>query len=232
MTKHAAGKTLCFDLFETLISLRRDFPPEREILGLDWETWNACIQTKEQYFRRGSGLVREPIEIIREMVAACGRTATPAQEEEMLRRRAARFGDAVTRPEPEILETLRILKAAGHRLCLISNADAIDTMHWTDSPLAPLLDIAIFSWQVGIVKPEAAIYLLAAERLGVPPAKCVFIGDGGQDELAGAKRVGMRTVQTRQYLNREITCADAVVDHLRELINVIPTLPTGPQTLF
>ena len=215
--------SLCFDLFETLVTVPQSdaYPPEREILGLDWDTWIAATQTEEQYFRRGSGLVREPAAIIREMIAACGRTATPAQEQEMLRRRVARFCAALKEPLPEILDTLRTLRQRGHRLCLVSNADAIDVFHWRDSPLRPLFDEVIFSYEVGAVKPHAEIYLLAAERLGVRPEDCVFIGDGGQDELAGAKRTGMRTVLARHFFIREGVEADAVVERFGELAGVL-----------
>jgi putative hydrolase of the HAD superfamily len=43
-------------------------------------------------------------------------------------------------------------------------------------------------------KPDPRIYLLACEQLGVPPEDAIFVGDGANDELAGAERVGMRAV--------------------------------------
>ncbi|HEY8030652.1 MAG TPA: HAD family hydrolase, partial [Gaiellaceae bacterium] len=51
-----------------------------------------------------------------------------------------------------------------------------------------------FSSAVGLRKPDPQIYRLACERLGVEPHESVFVGDGGNDELAGAERVGMRAV--------------------------------------
>jgi putative hydrolase of the HAD superfamily len=44
------------------------------------------------------------------------------------------------------------------------------------------------------VKPEPEIYLRTAEALGVETAECFFVGDGANDELAGAERVGMTPV--------------------------------------
>jgi putative hydrolase of the HAD superfamily len=44
------------------------------------------------------------------------------------------------------------------------------------------------------VKPEPEIYLRTAEALGVDAADCFFVGDGANDELAGAERVGMTPV--------------------------------------
>ena len=44
------------------------------------------------------------------------------------------------------------------------------------------------------MKPEPEIYLRTAEALGVEAADCFFVGDGANDELAGAERVGMTSV--------------------------------------
>ena len=44
-------------------------------------------------------------------------------------------------------------------------------------------------------KPDPRIYELALEQLGVEPREAIFVGDGANDELAGAERVGMRAVQ-------------------------------------
>jgi putative hydrolase of the HAD superfamily len=44
------------------------------------------------------------------------------------------------------------------------------------------------------VKPDAEIYLQTLAALGVEPAEALFVGDGANDELAGAERVGMTPV--------------------------------------
>ncbi|WP_308447807.1 HAD family hydrolase [Micromonospora sp. AKA38] len=50
-----------------------------------------------------------------------------------------------------------------------------------------------------LAKPAPAIYRLAAERLGVRPAECVFVGDGADGELAGARAVGMTAFRTTEH---------------------------------
>ncbi len=50
-----------------------------------------------------------------------------------------------------------------------------------------------------MLKPEPEIYKLAMDMLGTKPEESIFIGDGGSDELYGAKRAGMKTVFT-EYL--------------------------------
>jgi putative hydrolase of the HAD superfamily len=44
---------------------------------------------------------------------------------------------------------------------------------------------------------DPRIYEIACERLGVEAGDCLFVGDGANDELPGAERVGMAAVQLR-----------------------------------
>ena len=62
---------------------------------------------------------------------------------------------------------------------------------WPESEFAGLFDAEVFSSQVGLSKPDPRIYLHCGELLGVEPGEAVFVGDGANDELAGAQRVGM-----------------------------------------
>jgi putative hydrolase of the HAD superfamily len=65
---------------------------------------------------------------------------------------------------------------------------------WEDSELAGLFDAEIFSSRLGVSKPDPRIYLACCEALGVEPHEAVFVGDGANDELAGARRVGMEAI--------------------------------------
>ena len=53
---------------------------------------------------------------------------------------------------------------------------------------------AAFSAREGVMKPEPSFYRLLLGRLGGEPAGCVYIGDGKDDELEGAKRVGLKPI--------------------------------------
>ncbi len=65
---------------------------------------------------------------------------------------------------------------------------------WRDSPLAGLFDAEIFSCAVGCVKPEPAIFEQCLLKLGLTGAECLYVGDGGSDELVGARAAGMSPV--------------------------------------
>ncbi|MFR9775843.1 HAD family hydrolase [Micromonospora sp. MS34] len=100
---------------------------------------------------------------------------------------------------PETLAVLDALRTDGHPLGLISNATAETAEAWPGSALARRFDIAVFSCDLGVAKPDPAIYRTAADRLGVDPADCVFVGDGADGELAGAAAVGMAVFRTTEH---------------------------------
>ncbi|HMI99406.1 MAG TPA: HAD-IA family hydrolase [Gaiellaceae bacterium] len=100
-------------------------------------------------------------------------------------------------PRLDAVETLAELRRRGHRLGLISVCTEDVPYVWDETPLAGTLDETVFSCDVGLSKPDPRIYELACERLEVEPAECLFVGDGANDELPGAERVGMTAVQLR-----------------------------------
>jgi putative hydrolase of the HAD superfamily len=95
---------------------------------------------------------------------------------------------------PGALETLRWLRAEGYRTALISMCAPDTPALWRASPFAGLVDVEVFSSEVGLRKPEPEIYLHACELLGVEPRACVYVGDGSFGELSGAAALGMHAV--------------------------------------
>jgi len=63
------------------------------------------------------------------------------------------------------------------------------------SGLAPLLDVTVFSDEVGVAKPYPEIFLHALRQLGVDPENAMFVGDRLETDVQGAASVGMTTVQ-------------------------------------
>jgi putative hydrolase of the HAD superfamily len=100
-------------------------------------------------------------------------------------------------PRPEAAPTLRRLRSLGYRTGLITNSTSEVPQLWQDGPLSALVDATVFSCSEGLRKPDPAIYELASARLGTETRRCVFVGDGGDDELAGASAAGMRAVLLR-----------------------------------
>jgi putative hydrolase of the HAD superfamily len=97
-------------------------------------------------------------------------------------------------PRKGALETLDELRRRGLRRGVISVCSSDVEEAWDETELAGHVDDVVLSCTVGLSKPDPRIYRLACERLGVEPEECLFVGDGANDELAGAERVGMRAV--------------------------------------
>lgn len=100
----------------------------------------------------------------------------------------------LARPRDGVIETLGELRRHGIRTGLITvcSEDVVDV--WAETPFVGLFDAEVFSCSCGFRKPDGRIYRLALDELGVAPPEALFVGDGANDELAGAERVGMRAI--------------------------------------
>ena len=107
------------------------------------------------------------------------------------------FSRRILRPRADAVATLRRLRTLGLRTALISDCSADVPVVWPTTPYAELIEEPLFSCVEGLVKPDPELYLRACARLGVEPRGCVYVGDGGNHELTGAERVGMRAVLIR-----------------------------------
>jgi putative hydrolase of the HAD superfamily len=100
-------------------------------------------------------------------------------------------------PRPDAIPTLETLRDRGHKLGLITVCSTDVPDLWESTPFGGLFDAKVFSCEVGVSKPDPRIYEVCCERLGVRAEDCLFVGDGANDELPGAERVGMTAVQMR-----------------------------------
>jgi FMN phosphatase YigB (HAD superfamily) len=75
---------------------------------------------------------------------------------------------------------------------------------WIDAIKKPTL-----SFEVGAMKPHAAIYLAAAENVNVPPEHCLFVDDL-EVNVEGARAVGMRGIrfETVKLLTDQLDALD------------------------
>jgi putative hydrolase of the HAD superfamily len=74
---------------------------------------------------------------------------------------------------------------------LVSNAALDLAAAFERSTMRRLFSTCTFSCSVGVAKPDRAIYVAAAESLGVESVNLLFVGDGSDDELAGAALAGL-----------------------------------------
>jgi putative hydrolase of the HAD superfamily len=96
-----------------------------------------------------------------------------------------------TRPEPALAEAVLAARRAGVRTGLLSNSWG--TGRYERDRFGELFDAVVISGEVGLRKPDPAIYALAARSLGLPPPACVFVDDLAVN-LEPAEQLGMATV--------------------------------------
>ena len=96
-------------------------------------------------------------------------------------------------PEEAMVEAVRAVRAAGVKTGMITNSWGMGIY---DRAPIDFFDVAVISGEVGLHKPQPAIYLLACERLEVEPAEAVFVDDL-RENCAGAEAVGMTALLHR-----------------------------------
>lgn len=84
-----------------------------------------------------------------------------------------------------------------YRCSILSNADlSLRGRIEGELALHHLFDDIVVSAEVGVAKPQPEIFRLAAERLGLAPAACVFVDDWDRN-IEAARAVGMAAVLHR-----------------------------------
>ena len=198
-------RAIIFDLYGTLVDDLRN-PRRQEVKYRRWKsetaailrvptedfTWAWLETVPEQSIGKVEGN-HVPYELI------CSILNVNASDEQL--EEAVAIGleyiRCALRPREGTLTTLEKLRDAGIGTGLISNCLGDTSDLWPSTPFAPLFDVSILSFDVGMVKPDPRIYELACNRLGVEPSDCLFIGDGGSNELTGATNAGMDAVLIR-----------------------------------
>lgn len=194
-------KLLLFDLGGVLVDFAgprelgqhlRDPSTPAEIL----KRWVNCPHTDE--FERGA---LSPQEWAERFVRDWGVTLEPEEFLKVFRT----MSRCVLPGARELLDALR----PRFRLAALSNSNAL---HWErnthELKLLELFEFAIASHQVGLCKPDPAIYKLAIERAGVPPGAIMFFDDlAANVEAACALSIRGRQVKgvegVRGVLERE-----------------------------
>ena len=227
LEKVESAQAVFFDLFHTLFGFDRNqvgVLHTSTLLGIPKDKWNEIVfDTSEDRLR---GMDRDKYSIIRKLA----HQYDPSIPEETIRYaadvRERRFYEGLTGFKSPNFETLSRLRRHGKKIGLISNADSIEVSGWFVSEFPRYFDSVIFSYEVGYMKPEPGIYQCALDFLNVRAEDCLFVGDGGNDELRGAKEMGFTTVMTTEYsgilwpdkIDARRPYSDYVVDDLRLLL--------------
>lgn len=93
--------------------------------------------------------------------------------------------------EEDMFEAVIAARRAGLKTALLSNSWGLGV--YPRDRFVEMFDVVVISGEVGLRKPDPAIFTLTTERLGVAPAACVFVDDH-PGHLTAAREAGMTTV--------------------------------------
>ena len=195
MTGAELPRTILFDLYGTLVPggsrLQRDTLAFQmaEILEVDHVMFADIV--RESFDARVRGTMGGLTETISQLAKRAGGSPSTRQITLAADRRLIFAKELLQNrySESNVME----LKAQCHQLGIITDCSSETPMSWSSSWLHDVVDAVAFSCELGIRKPDPAMYLAVTRRLNVAPEGCLFIGDGDSNELDGARALGMST---------------------------------------
>lgn len=116
-----------------------------------------------------------------------------------------------------------VLEALGEkaRLGIISNFTGNLPVILEEFSLRSLFASVTESFYVGCSKPAERIFREALALQPFPAAECLYVGDNPVNDIAPAKKLGMKSVLIHGPGARRDCGADAYIEDLRELLDLI-----------
>jgi putative hydrolase of the HAD superfamily len=210
-------KAVIFDMFETLIthySCPLYFGEQISAdMGITNQEFQAIWKPTDEQRTIGLMTFEEVIEIILKK--------HNCYSEELLQRITAKRISTkqlcFDNLNPEIVPMLKEIKKSNRKIALISNCFSEEVAPIKQSSLSQYFDKMYLSFEQGMKKPDERIFRKCAEELEVALKECLYIGDGGSDELEAARNVGMTALQAGWYLRQSGQLADGRNDQFQLL---------------
>ena len=131
------------------------------------------------------------------------------------------------RPFPEVPDALAELREstpAPPRLVVISNWDVSLHDQLAATGLDELVDGAVSSAELGVGKPNPAIYAHALEVAGAPADEALMVGDSLDTDVAGAQAAGLRAVLVDRWGTMSAPADVTSIGSLAELPGLVQSL--------
>lgn len=201
-----------FDLYGTLIDGWTGAEADLRItelgraLGAPLEPFREVMESS--YTERATGALGDVDSMLTLLCQRLGHRPTATELARAARLRVAQFREVLRRPRPETPSVLAALRDRGVRVGVITDCSSETPRLWPELGWNAPVEVTLFSWTEGRRKPDPRLYTSALNRLGLAPSECLYVGDGGSQELTGALAVGIEARQV-VYSNH------APAEHLR-----------------
>lgn len=195
-------KAVVFDLFETLMTEwgHKKYTKNEMCadLGVERAEFDVFWDEKEQDRYIGSMSFEDSILYVCEK---CGKNVDTSTISDIIDKRIKTKSVCFEYVYPEVFQLLKTLREMGLQTAIISNCSSEEVNVLKESEIYKYFDEVILSYEVHMKKPDSCIYEEASKWSGVCLEECIFVGDGGSNELVGAKNVGMKAIQAKWYTN-------------------------------
>jgi len=126
---------------------------------------------------------------------------------------------------PNLVQMLTWLKGNHIKIALVSNGfGQFQYDNFKALQIAPFFhEVFISEWE-GLRKPDPAIFNRALAQLGVTADRALFVGDHPEHDVRASRTVGMTAIWKRNDRRETVAEADAVIDDLAELIDIVRPL--------
>jgi putative hydrolase of the HAD superfamily len=139
---------------------------------------------KQRYYRRLA------VRVFRRLNVRVHETAAMRHAEEVWKL----LGPASLGVFPEVRDVLCLVRECGLRTAVVSNWQCGLEHFCAELGLRDVFDHVLASADVGVAKPDPAIFLEACNRLNVPPHRVLHVGDSPVDDVAGGHDAGLQVI--------------------------------------
>jgi putative hydrolase of the HAD superfamily len=223
----AATRAVLLDALGTLVELKPPAEPLRAALrrrsGVDIGSeaaergFHAEIGHYLANHMRGSDPAG--LEVLRDECAEAMRAAIGRSELSFGAVRAAMFEALEFEAFDDVVPALRDLRARGLRLVVVSNWDCSLPTWLERAGLGGLVDGAVSSAAVGAAKPAPAVFHAGLALAGCSVDEAVVVGDSVENDLAGARAVGLRAILVKR--TGELPAGVEAVRSLRDVSAIV-----------
>lgn len=134
-------------------------------------------------------------------------------------------------PRPDVKATVIELTQRGYCLGIIANTiTETEIPDWLEADgLTDCFKAVVLSSKVRYRKPGPEIYWEATRRIGVDPARCVYVGDNPIRDVEGTRKAGFGMViilpepgKSENELPLDENKPDAIIHEFSDLLNIFP----------
>jgi putative hydrolase of the HAD superfamily len=232
---------ILFDAFGTLFHFGDSANPARDfqrLLATDGvaapiETARTAIAKEMAYFREQQRTVRTRDELERLRMECAEITIAALGGPEVCDLPPDRVAEILveTFPNvafPDVEPAVRLARSRGVGVGVLSNFSYMLPIILDDLELMHLFDVVAFSADLGVEKPDPAIFLEAIRKAGVEPERAAHIGDNYEEDVQGARSANVKVVlldRSGEAHRDDVPVAADLIEAVELLVGLPETVP-------